>query len=180
MCVECISRLCTKANQYYWKMPPLWHQIINRNAKKAPIIYLRQNIYPSDSFPSQITALASLSCLFDIDIPEKMCPFTILPRWDGCLPAFPLPLLLSNAGNTGVWLLPFLWQTEKRMPHILPLVSLEQMPAEFICVLTASVYGCITLCNTCWCGHSFINFCNRPLRLFLPPDFKSSWDVPSH
>lgn len=52
-------------------MPPLSHQIIHGNAKKAPIIYLRQSIYPSDSFPSQIPALAILSCLFDTDIPKE-------------------------------------------------------------------------------------------------------------
>lgn len=164
-------------------MPPLCHQIINGNEKKAPIIYSRQNIYPSDSLPSQIPAPAILSCLFDTDIPKSnvaiLPSWTLLWWWDGCLPFISHFSPLTGV-MAGVWLLRFLLQTEKRTVHILPVLSAEQTPAEFICVLKAPTDGCITLCNTCWYGHSFISYSNRPLLVFLLPDSKPSWDAPSH
>ena len=138
--------------------------------RKAPDIYLRQNSYP-DSFPSQIPALAILSFLFWYGYSKRKCAhFTITDTFVvvGWLPAFPLPLLPSNTGNTGVWLLPFRLQTEKKecptyfhcCPQNKCLVSLSMSSKHQYMVASHSVIptgmvicSSVILTDHCWCSY---------------------------
>lgn len=177
-------KLYTAAHQCspHWKMPPPLTSNNQWKCKKSSHHLFKTEYLSFWFFPITDSCSSNSQLSFWYRYSKRKCGhFTIMDTFVvvGWLPAFRLPLLPSNAGNTGVWLLRFLLQTEKRTVHIFPVLSVEQTPVEFICVLKVSIEGCITLCNTCWYGHSFITYSNRPSLVFLLPDSKSSWDVPS-